>query len=210
MRAKDISRLYSEHLPRAAENAVISHVESAVRADHHSARRKERALGYLRSRAVRSDTDQSAGPVVEDKGIQQTVLGDLQNVQRTVPIEGHVYDRRESLSVNLGCSAIRRYAIDARAADRKWKTRELADVVMPVRSERDRGRNHIHRDQCPWRKLKEGRRFGHPVGENRQRPYRAVRGYFIESIGASVREHLFAGQSKDTVRIGVHLIARRV
>ena len=58
-----------EHLTGATKDAVVGHVKSAVRTDRHSAWREERALSYLRSRAVRSNADQSAGPVIEDKGI---------------------------------------------------------------------------------------------------------------------------------------------
>src|SRR4029453_19337755 len=152
---------YPEYMAYASEDTVIGDVKSPVRVNGHSARRIECALGDLSSRAVRGDANQRTGPVVENKSIEQPVLGEFQYIQRSIRTERHIDYCGKSTGINLWSPALCWHSINVCSADREWEACKLANVVMSIRSERDRRWHGVHRNLCAGWQFKERRGINH-------------------------------------------------
>src|SRR5215472_7515744 len=99
---------------------------------------------------VRIHPDEGTGRVPG----QQSVLEDLQHVQRPRRIEADVDDVGEAAGENLR-GLTRDDAVDVRTANREREPGELSHVQGSVRALGDRGRHCVHGDLRTWRETEE-------------------------------------------------------
>ena len=103
-----------EDFASAAEDAVVCHIDGAVSTERNATGREESFTGYFCPGAIFRATNQTAAPIPISKRGQQTIPGDLQNVQGTVRTEGNIDDCRKAAGKDLRCSAPGRHAVNIR------------------------------------------------------------------------------------------------